>query len=153
MANEGVTDLLLNFICSCRNAKIQLKDIVVFVAQKAFVPMIKSFGVHAFYHKHLGEMPSASETYGDFTFQRMMWFKASTVYLVSRAGFDILFQDADLVWLKDPITHIKAIQKDLVFMDDGIRSPRFSPFFINSGFYFLRKNSEYDVIYSEYSSR
>ena len=137
MANEGVTDLLLNFICSCRNAKIPLKNVIVFAAQKAFVPLIKSLGVHAFYNKFLGEMPPASETYGDYAFKRMMWYKASTVYLVSRAGFDILFQDVDLVWLRDPIEYIKSIQKDLVFMDDGIRSPRFSPFYINSGFYFM----------------
>jgi hypothetical protein len=64
----------------------------------------------------------------------------ATAYLVSYAGFDILFQDADLVWLKDPIVFMKSFKKDLTFMDDGIRSPRFSPFFINSGFYFLVNN-------------
>lgn len=69
-----------------------------------------------------------------------MWFKASTAYLVASAGFHILFQDADLVWLKDPIPHIQSFDADMVFMDDGIRSPRFAPFFINSGFYFFAYN-------------
>lgn len=54
----------------------------------------------------------------------------------------LLNSDADVIWLKDPIEHIKAFNSDMVYMDDGIRSPRFSPFFINSGFYYLENNAK-----------
>lgn len=142
VANEGVIDVLLNFICSCRASKIDLSNAIVFVAQKSYLKLVRSLGVKAFFHTYLGKMPTTSFTYADDSFSRMMWFKASTVYLVAAAGWNILFQDADLVWLKDPIEYLKAFQHDMVFMDDGIRSPRFSPFFINSGFYYLENNAK-----------
>lgn len=34
------------------------------------------------------------------TFSRMMWFKTTSVYLALSAGFEVMFQDVDLVWLK-----------------------------------------------------
>ena len=32
----------------------------------------------------------------------MMWLKTTCVYLVNALGYDLLFQDADLFWWKDP---------------------------------------------------
>ena len=40
----------------------------------------------------------------------------------------------------DPIPYLKSFKEDAIFMDDGARSPRFAPYFSNSGFYFLRSN-------------
>lgn len=34
------------------------------------------------------------------TFSRMMWFKTTSVFLALSAGFEVMFQDVDLVWLK-----------------------------------------------------
>jgi len=62
------------------------------------------------------------------------------VYLASASGFDVLFQDADLVWMIDPIPYLHSLKEDAIFMDDGARTPRFTPFFANTGFYFLRHN-------------
>ncbi len=65
----------------------------------------------------------------------------TSVYLASAAGYDVLFQDADLVWMRDPRPKLQATVHDAVFMDDGARTPRFTPFFANTGFYFLRHNT------------
>ncbi len=50
-----------------------------------------------------------------------------------------------MVWLRDPIKDFFATPKagdfDVYFQDDGSRSTRFSPYFSNSGFYFLRQNA------------
>lgn len=94
VANEGVIDLVLNFVCSCRSASIDLSTFIVFVAQKEHLSLIRSFGVKAFYNEYLGKMPSSSRTYADHSFSRLMWFKASTVYLVVAAGWNVLFQGA-----------------------------------------------------------
>jgi hypothetical protein len=71
-----VIDLILNFICSCRSSGIDLGNVVVFAAQQRHLALLKSLGVNSFFHRHLGEMPESSDTYGDFGFMRMMWFKA-----------------------------------------------------------------------------
>jgi hypothetical protein len=68
-----------------------------------------------------------------------MWMKVTSVYIAVKAGFNVLFQDADLIWLKDPIPYLlNHTQYDVLFMDDGARTPRFSPLYTNTGFYFLR---------------
>lgn len=44
-----------------------------------------------------------------------------------------MFQDVDLVWLKDPFPYFVDLPGDIIFMDDGARTPRYTPFFVNSG--------------------
>ena len=141
VANEGVVDLLLNFICSSEAAGVKAADIVVFVGTKEVVPLIENMGASAIYSPALGSMPQrAAGGYLDDTFSRMMWFKTTSVYLAVRAGFNVLFQDVDLVWMKNPIPYLKAIDSDISFMDDGARTPRYTPFFVNSGFFFVKYN-------------
>ena len=86
-------------------------------------------------------MPShAAYGYLDKTFSRMMWFKVTSVYLALTSGFDVLFQDVDLVWMKDPVPYLRNLTYDISFMDDGARTPRYTPFFVNSGFFYMKYN-------------
>jgi hypothetical protein len=142
VANEGVYDLLLNFLCSIDNiGTVNKRDIVVFVGTKSFAAVVENLGVHALHSTALGSMPEhAAGGYLDKTFSRMMWFKATSVYLAAKCGYHVLFQDVDLVWLTNPIPYMLSIESDVSFMDDGARSPRYTPFFVNSGFYLVKAN-------------
>jgi Nucleotide-diphospho-sugar transferase len=42
--------------------------------------------------------------------------------------------------MKDPFPVLRGIKEDMAFMDDGAKSPRFAPYFSNSGFYFVKHN-------------
>lgn len=142
VANEGVMDLLLNFICSAEAIGIDLSTVVVFVGDEAHIALIENMGAVAIYSPALGSMPSrAAGAYLDNTFSRMMWCKATSVYLSLVSGFNVLFQDVDLVWLKNPLPYLQSLQHDVVFMDDGARTPRYTPFFVNSGFYYIAANA------------
>lgn len=142
VANEGVMDLLLNFMCSAEGAKIDLRSVLVFVGDSKYVAVVEKMGGNAIYDPTLGSMPTrAAGVYLDHTFSRMMWFKAVSVYLTLCAGYEVLFQDVDLVWLKDPFEYLENIDSDIIFMDDGARTPRYTPFFVNSGFYFVKHNN------------
>jgi len=33
--------------------------------------------------------------------------------------------------------YLKGLKTDLAFMDDGARTPRYTPYFVNSGFYYI----------------
>jgi hypothetical protein len=55
-------------------------------------------------------------------------------------SYDVLFQDADIVWFKSPWEAFSDPKIDAYLSDDGARSERFAPFFANSGFYYLRSN-------------
>ena len=51
------------------------------------------------------------------TFSRMMWFKTTSVYLALSAGFEVMFQDVDLVWLKGKLLYYLCEQMKLWFMN------------------------------------
>jgi hypothetical protein len=141
VANEGVIDLVLNFICSCQKqaGNIDLSTLIVFLGQPEYIPLIESMGAKAIYHPFFGTIPKkAASSYGDNIFGKLMWLKASSVYVTHKAGYDVIFQDADLIWLRNPILHLQSSKHDVAFMDDGARSTRFTPFFVNSGFYYIK---------------
>jgi len=47
VANEGVMDLLLNFICSAQAAGVDLGSVVIFLGQPEYAPLVESMGAKA----------------------------------------------------------------------------------------------------------
>lgn len=79
-----------------------------------------------------------------------MWYKSFSIYLLLQYHVNILFQDVDLVWFKEPYEYFTQYilhkhQRIMItgnsplafFSDDGQRTHRYTPFFANSGFYYL----------------
>ena len=82
-----------------------------------FLMLLIFIGAIAIYSEALGSMPAkAAQGYLDNTFSRMMWFKTTSVYLTLNCGFHVLFQDADLIWLKNPFDNLININADISFM-------------------------------------
>jgi hypothetical protein len=78
VANSGVFNLLLNFMCSCRTSGIDTKSVVVFVGEAHHVGIVKSMGATPVYLPAMGEMPTkVAGNYGDKVFGKMMWLKVS----------------------------------------------------------------------------
>ena len=90
----------------------------------------------------------------------MMWYKAFSIFLLLRMNINVLFQDVDLVWFKDPFPFfreeiLKSKEKAKItgsdvegfFSDDGQRSLRYAPFYANSGFYYLLGIKLYILLY------
>ena len=113
--------------------------------------MIESTGAMGIYHKGYSSVSkTASSDYLDKVFVDMMWYKAIALFLIIRLDINVLFQDVDLVWFKDPFPYFANYieeQKEKAeltgsavegfFSDDGQRSLRYAPFYANSGFYYL----------------
>ena len=93
----------------------------------------------------------AADRYGDRKFTAMMMAKVMCVQMVSSLGYNILFQDVDIVWYKNPIpffeeereenNYSKLQNFDMMFQDDGGHSVRYAPYSANSGFYYVRSNA------------
>ena len=83
-------------------------------------------------------------SYGDRKFTAMMMAKIFCVHMVSRLQYNILFQDVDIVWYKNPIDYFESNHMgfDLLFQDDGGHSVRYAPYSANSGFYYVRHNAK-----------
>lgn len=151
VVNEGEIDLYLNFACSCQQNNVTIRNLLVFAASPEIVTMIESTGAMGIYHRGYASVSRhASNDYMDKTFVDMMWYKAFSVYLILRMNINVLFQDADLVWFRDPFPYFKEFiarteekaqrtgaHFEAFFADDGQRSLRYAPFYANSGFYYL----------------
>lgn len=116
--NQGVVDLFINFMCSIKHSNIYrdfVDNTVIFIAQSNIRPIIESLGLKVFDASVFGEIPSTSSTaYGDTTFGLMMWLKAVTLSLSVSSGFNVLFQDVDLIWLKDPLSYLENLLNTVV---------------------------------------
>lgn len=102
--------------------------------------------IFLFLSKNFASLPSTEAgSYGDATFVAMMYAKVVSVQLVNMLGYDLLFQDVDIVWYKDPLVlfhdqNSELYDYDIMFQDDGARSVRYAPYCANSGFYYVRHN-------------
>lgn len=147
--NAGVLDLVLNFLCSARRLALRtgqnpISSLIVFAGDEEVLAAMDALGVESFYHPGLGEFPRTSSVgYGDDVFTQMMWLKVTCVYSVLRLGYDCIFQDADVVWFRDPVPWLLAgaaehggREYDAFFQNDGARSQRYAPFSANTGFSF-----------------
>ena len=86
-------------------------------------------------------------------FTAMMMAKVMCVQMVSSLGYNILFQDVDIVWYKNPIPFFEDkntnLQNfDMMFQDDGGHSVRYAPYSANSGFYYVRHNARTEHFFS-----
>ena len=87
--------------------------------------------------------------FGDKNFGRIMLAKVYCVHLVNDLGYDVLFQDVDVVPLRpDVLDYFDSInikynkEFDLYFQYEHDFSRRQAPFCANSGFYFIRSNKK-----------
>ncbi|KAL7543831.1 hypothetical protein ACHAWF_007465, partial [Thalassiosira exigua] len=144
--NKGQSELLMNFACSARARGFDLSQVLVFPTDAETRDLALGMGLHAFYEEKLmATVPkSEAKTYGDGTFTRVMFAKVLCVQLVNELGYDLLFQDADVVWYKDPVEYFRdetSLPKfDLYFQDDGSRQERYAPYSANTGFYYVKSN-------------
>lgn len=91
-----------------------------------------------------GGTPMApSKRFGDEAFKWFMLAKVYCLHLVSQLGYNILFQDSDVIWFRHPLEYFASSQIgnfDMYFQDDGSRTFRHEPYHANGGFFYIRSN-------------
>jgi len=82
--------------------------------------------------------------------------KVLCVHLVNQLGYHVLFQDADVVWYRNPLPFFwnesatSMYDFDMYFQDDGAHSVRYAPYSPNTGFYFVRNNERTQYFFSTF---
>jgi len=145
VCNKGQAHLFHNFVCNARSKGLDLSRIVMFATDQYTVDLCQKLGIEVFHdEKIFGSMPEhAAARYGDKIFSMMMMAKVYCVHLVMTLGYDVLFQDVDVVWQKNPLEYLETEESeewDMLFQDDGSRQIRYQPYSPNTGFYFVRNN-------------
>lgn len=138
VCNKGQSHLFHNFVCNARAKGLDLSRIIMFATDQYTVDLSKSLGIPVFYDdKIFGSMPEkAAGRYGDKVFSMMMMAKVYCVHLVLQLGYDVLFQDVDVVWQKNPLEYLETEESkewDMIFQDDGSRQVRYQPYSPNTG--------------------
>ena len=147
VCNNGVLDLMMNFVCSARARNLDISSLIVFATDEETRTALTTLGVEVFDDKGaFGSIPKTeAKTYGDQIFAKMMYVKVLAPFLPMMLGYNVLFQDVDVVWHSDPLPYFLdeslSGNFDAYFEDDGARSRRYAPYSPNSGFYFLRSNA------------
>jgi hypothetical protein len=123
-SNFGQSELIINFGCSARNRNLNLSQVLFFATDLPTKELVESLGMTGFYNEALfGRLPSfAAQHYMDRTFIHMMKAKVICLHLASLLGHDILFQDADVIWYRDPIPYFhngELATFDVLIADDG----------------------------------
>jgi hypothetical protein len=143
MANRGYKDIFNNWVRSCDINGLDVRSWALFFAvddeaatnaeQQGFRTYIDALSY--------GEQPrDAAKNFGDRDFRKLMFQKTAVVQDVLEMGYDVLFQDVDMIWRKDPLERLSAAESsgyDAHFMFDG-RNPWHGPPFANTGFFLLR---------------
>jgi len=145
VCNKGQAHLFHNFVCNARAKGLDLTRVIMFATDEYTLQLSKDLGIAVFYdEKIFGNMPeNAANRYGDKIFSMMMMAKVYCVHLVLTLGYDVLFQDVDVIWYKSPLEYLETEESedwDMIFQDDGSRQVRYQPYSPNTGFYFVRNN-------------
>jgi len=144
----------MNLVCSSRSRGFDLGNLLLFPTDLFSKELAEGMGIATYYAEKLMESIPQEEAarYGDPTFGHIMMAKVICVHLVSELGYDILFQDVDVIWYKDPLEFFhdptSAIANfDVYFQDDGNRQERYAPYSANSGFYYIRSNQRSKLLF------
>ena len=154
--NAGQRELFANFVCAARSRGFGTAHVLVFPTDAESHALARGLGVASYFDRqNLGVLPAGeAQRYGDPIFASMMYAKVLCVLYVSLLGHDVLFQDVDVVWFKDPLTYFHdrsnaAIRDfDLLFQHDGSAQPRYNPLSANSGFYYVRANKKTQYLFT-----
>lgn len=81
--------------------------------------------------------------------------KVFCTHLVSQLEYNFLFQDADVVWYRNPVDFFldknnPIYNFDMYFQDDGAHSVRYAPYSPNTGFYFVRANEKTKYFFTSF---
>ncbi|KAL7453075.1 hypothetical protein ACHAWC_004763 [Mediolabrus comicus] len=153
--NMGQSSLLMNFVCSARRRGFDLGNVLVFPTDVESKKLAEGLGLATYYdEKNFASMPSGeAKRYGDKNFKAMMYAKVLCVLYPLLLNYDVLFQDVDIVWYKDPMPFFqdptsKNAKFDVLFQHDGSDQVRYAPYSANSGFYYVRANKRSQYLFT-----
>jgi hypothetical protein len=139
--------LLQNFACNAKAKGLDISNVLVFCTDRETQELAESLNLATYFNRFGGMPKRAAAQYADENFKKMMFAKVYCVQLVSLLGYDVLFQDVDVIWMQDPLpvfhnTTSAYYDFDIFFQDDGNHALFYAPYSANTGFYFVRHNDK-----------
>ena len=154
VTNFGHAELFINFCCAARRVGMDLSKVLLFATDQDTYDLAQAMGVAVFYDEDVfASIPrNSSAKYGDSHYAKIMMSKVYCVHMISQLGYDIVFQDVDIIpysgryleWFVE--LALKEPDFDMFFQNDHNYRAEYSPYVTNSGCYYgesvLRWTSE-----------
>jgi hypothetical protein len=129
---------------SCEQNNIAVRDkTLIFTLDAQADSQVNSMGFKSYlFDPNIYKPAGGSEQYGDHNFRRTMFYKNAAIFESLKLGANILFQDVDLIWLRDPFIYLKEQNpsSEIQIMYDG-PNQRHYPYYANTGFFYLRNET------------
>jgi len=133
--------LFRNWLLSCDSNRIDPRGkLILFCLDRESAAGAGALGVKTCFLDPSSYTPAGkAEHFGDGSFRTTMLYKNAIIVDALQLGASVLFQDTDMIWLKDPFHYLDAAgdQSDVQIMYDGPNS-RYKPIHGNSGFIRIR---------------
>jgi len=156
--NQGHADLFANWVASCDAHSIEVRSwTVVFPLDDGAAARAEALGF-AVYHDGIsyGNHPTAAaKCYGNEEFAGLMFPKTAVVQDLLNLGYNVLYQDVDMIWWRDPLEilwHPRRRHLDAQFMYDG-PSWDYHPLHVNTGFFLLRNGEQARTLWRQVCQR
>jgi len=150
LTNTGQSGMLWNFGCRCEHRGIPWKNgTVVYALDSEIETTLRSRGVTTRRSPEV-EIHDAAKTFSDAQFAKVVFWKNAVVHDVLSMGFNVLFQDVDVVWKQDPRQWFESADPtvDIFWTYDGGNSAQ-QPLYVNSGFFYVRNNERTRAFWEE----
>lgn len=138
--NSKFSILFRNWAASALKHGIEVHDrCIAFPMDDESAEIAQQEGFRICYNPDSEILRSTGESmrYGDSEFARHMFYQNAVIHDLLECGLNLLFQDVDLVWFKDPLPLLLQHPEHAQFMFDG-ENPRHRPHHANTGFMYLR---------------
>jgi len=159
MVNQGYLDLFRNWVRSCDDRGIEVRSwSLVFTVDDEAAQGVEQLGFTSYTDpiSYGFQCKEAVKVFGDKQFRSLMFQKTAIVKDVLDLGYRLLFQDVDVVWMKDPLgffLHPSRQHIDATFMYDGANQFH-APLHLNTGFFWLNPTAEsirfWSAVFSNY---
>jgi len=150
LTNTGQRDLLWNFGCRCDHRGIPWKNgTVVYALDRETETALRSRGVTTWRPSNV-EIHGTSKYFGDSNYQKTVFWQNAVVYDVLSMGFNVLYQDLDVVWNQDPRPWLESADPsvDIFWMYGGVNKYQ-QPLYVNGGFFYVRNNKRTRAFWEE----
>ncbi len=135
--------LFENWLASCASHNIPVRQKVIAFTldteaeEKTTEIGIKNYCIDPEIYAEAG----GASAFGDLEFARTMFYKNAVIADTLELGANVLFQDVDMIWLRDPFDyfHRYCRDHDLYIMFDG-PNPMHRPLYVNTGFIYVSCN-------------
>jgi Nucleotide-diphospho-sugar transferase len=137
VCNFGHAELFVNFVCVARANGVDLAKMLLFATDEETYELATALGISVFHDARIfASIPrSASATYGNDQYAKIMMSKVYCVHMISMLGYNLLFQDVDIMiykpnYLEWFIEKAASENFDIFFQHDFNDRAEYAPWYV-----------------------